>query len=61
MASEDGRPASPSPAETSRFLDVSLRSGALGASFWDWQEMSGDEWAALTAFQWRIAAGRRLS
>ncbi|HMC53035.1 MAG TPA: hypothetical protein VKI64_09775 [Acidimicrobiales bacterium] len=61
MASEDGRPASPSPAETNRFLDVSLRSGALGASFWDWQEMSGDEWAALTAFQWRIAAGRRLS
>ena len=61
MASEDGRPASPSPAETRRFLDVSLRSGAMGASFWDWQEMTDAEWGALTAFEWRIPARPRAS
>jgi hypothetical protein len=61
MASEDGRPASPSPAETARFLDVSLRSGAMGASFWDWQEMTDAEWGALTAFEWRVPAARRAS
>ena len=61
MASEDGRPASPSPAETQRFLDVSLRSGAMGASFWDWQEMTGSEWGALTAFEWRVASPSRAS
>jgi len=61
MAGDYGRPASPSPAETRRFLDVSLRSGATGASFWDWQEMTGPEWSALTAFEWRVTYGGRAS
>jgi hypothetical protein len=52
MAPVGGRVGSPSGAEISRFLDVARRDGATGASFWDWQAMSGDEWTALSAYPW---------
>jgi hypothetical protein len=52
MAPEGGRVGSPSGTEISRFLDVARRHGAAGASFWDWQTMSRDEWAALSAYPW---------
>jgi hypothetical protein len=54
MRDEGGRPASPSPREISLFLHVGRRGGALGASFWDWQEMTPGEWKALAAFPWAI-------
>ena len=52
MASENGRVGRPSPAEISRFLDVARRDGAVGASFWDWQEITPSEWGALSGFRW---------
>jgi hypothetical protein len=54
MRYEGGRPVSPSPREISLFLLVGRRGGALGASFWDWQEMTSGEWKALAAFPWAI-------
>jgi hypothetical protein len=52
MAEDGGRQASPSPDETWRFLDVAERGGAVGASFWVWQDMTPPEWQAFTAFSW---------
>jgi hypothetical protein len=52
MAPEGGRVGAPTGAEISRFLDVARRGGASGASFWDWQAMNSDEWAALAAYPW---------
>ncbi len=52
MGPEGGRVGRPSGAEISRFLDVAQRDGAVGASFWDWQEIDSQEWAALSAFSW---------
>lgn len=54
MASEGGRVGAPSPGEISRFLDVSRRLGAVGASFWDWQEMDDAEWGALSRYPWGL-------
>ena len=58
-----GRVGSPAPAEISRFLDAARRSGAAGASFWVWQDVTGPEWDALAAYPWaaRPAAGTALA
>ena len=53
MAEDGGRPVAPSAAETVRFLDVASRGGALGASFWVWQEIEPVQWNAMAAFPWR--------
>ncbi|MDQ6928692.1 MAG: hypothetical protein M3159_08540 [Actinomycetota bacterium] len=52
--SEDGagRAGAPSAAETRRFLDVARHEGALGASFWVWQSIDDDQWAAMAGFRW---------
>jgi hypothetical protein len=52
MAEDGGRQASPSSEETWRFLDVAERGGAVGASFWVWQDMTAPQWQALTGFNW---------
>jgi hypothetical protein len=52
MADEGGRTGPPSAAETARFLDVARRSGSIGASFWVWQSMDDEQWAALAGFSW---------
>jgi hypothetical protein len=52
MGTEGGRPGAPGIDETVRFLDVSARGGAVGASFWDWQEIGQQQWDALAAFPW---------
>ena len=52
MAEDGGRPASPTAEETWRFLDVGERGGAVGASFWVWQDMLTPQWDALRAFSW---------
>jgi hypothetical protein len=54
MADEGGRSASPSAREIRLFLHVGRRGGALGASFWDWQEMTAGEWNAMAAYSWRV-------
>jgi hypothetical protein len=54
MGPEGGRSVSPSPREIRAFLHVGQRRGAMGASFWDWQEMTPGEWKALAAFQWVV-------
>ncbi len=52
MADEGGRAGPPEAAETSRFLDVAYRGGAVGASFWVWQSMPDEQWDALGAYPW---------
>ena len=52
---EGGRKGAPSATETVRFLDVSRRSGAMGASLWVWQSMPAEQWDALTNFTWSPA------
>lgn len=52
MAAEGGRTMAPSAAETSRFLDVAQAGGALGVSFWVWQSIGADQWAAVSGFAW---------
>jgi len=54
MADEGGRRVSPSADETWRFLDVAHGGGALGASFWDWQEISQEQWTAMAEFTWPV-------
>jgi hypothetical protein len=52
MAETGGRAAAPTAAETTRFLDVARRGGAVGASFWVWQFMGPDQWSALAGYPW---------
>ena len=52
LASVGGRTVSPSEAEIAEFLSAGRRAGALGASFWVWQEATPEEWAAVAAFRW---------
>ena len=54
MADEGGRRVAPSGDETWRFLDVARGGGAVGASFWDWQEISQEEWTAMSEFEWPV-------
>ena len=52
FAGVGGRAVSPSGAEITEFLSASRRAGALGASFWVWQEATPEEWTAVTDFPW---------
>jgi hypothetical protein len=54
MADEGGRRVSPSADETWRFLDVAQSGGAVGASFWSWQEISQEQWTAMAQFAWPV-------
>jgi len=56
MADEGGRTGPPSADETRRFLDVARRGGAVGASFWVWQDIGEEQWAAMAAYPWRPPA-----
>lgn len=47
-----GRVVQPTKAELDRFMGVARRDGAVGASFWVWQDVSGEEWNALSAYPW---------
>jgi hypothetical protein len=59
MASEGGRAGPPSAEETVRFLDVSRRTGALGASFWVWQFVGDGQWDAISDYTWPRPPARR--
>lgn len=50
-----GRRGLPSPREIWRFLDVSRRDGAAGASLYLYEEMRGPLWQALGAYPWAAA------
>lgn len=54
MSGEGGRDAFPSPEEMWRFLKAGRNDGAVGASFWDWQEMTPRAWGALAWFAWPV-------
>ena len=58
FAGTGGRTVSPSGAEIAAFLSASQRAGALGASFWVWQEATPEEWAAVAGFPWRSSDRR---
>jgi hypothetical protein len=47
-----GRAVQPGSAELDRFMGIARRDGAVGASFWVWQDTSAEEWSALTAYPW---------
>jgi hypothetical protein len=51
-----GRTDSPSGAEIDEFMNTGERAGAVGASFWVWQEATPEEWAALAGYPWKAAA-----
>jgi hypothetical protein len=52
MADEGGRQVPPSGDETWRFLEVARAGGAVGASFWDWQEIGAEQWRAMAEYPW---------
>ena len=52
FAGVGGRTVSPSGAEITEFLNSSRRAGALGASFWVWQDATPEEWATVSGFPW---------
>jgi hypothetical protein len=47
-----GRVTQPDTAELDRFMGTARQDGAIGASFWVWQDLTGEEWNALTAYPW---------
>lgn len=59
MAEDGGRVGPPAAAETTRFLDVARRGGAVGASFWVWQSIDADQWSAMAAYPWPPPAVHR--
>jgi hypothetical protein len=58
FAGTGGRTVSPSGAEIAEFMGASQRAGALGASFWVWQEATPEEWAAVAGFPWHASDSR---
>jgi hypothetical protein len=58
FADVGGRTVSPSGAEITEFLSADRHAGALGASFWVWQEATPEEWAAVSDFNWRVRESR---
>jgi hypothetical protein len=54
MGDEGGRRVAPSADETWRFLDVAQGGGAVGASFWSWQEITQEQWTAMAEFAWPV-------
>jgi hypothetical protein len=60
FADTGGRAVSPSGAEISEFLSDSRQAGAVGASFWVWQDATPGEWTALTSFSWNTRASRTV-
>jgi hypothetical protein len=56
MSEDGGRAGPPGAEETTRFLDVARRTGAVGASFWVWQSIDAEQWSAMAAYAWLPAA-----
>ncbi|HET6966451.1 MAG TPA: hypothetical protein VFH58_16885 [Acidimicrobiales bacterium] len=52
MADIGGRAPAPSAAEISEFLQAGKQAGAVGASFWVWQDATPEEWGAIARFGW---------
>lgn len=53
MGPEGGRHGLPSGAEIWRYLDVTKRTGGIGASLYLYSQTGPAQWAALAAFPWR--------
>jgi hypothetical protein len=60
FAGTGGRTVSPSGAEITQFMSAGRQAGAIGASFWVWQEATPEEWAAVSGFPWRSAGIRPM-
>jgi hypothetical protein len=60
FAGVGGRTVSPSGAEITEFLSASRRAGAIGASFWVWQDATPEEWAAVSGFPWSSVVTRPM-
>ena len=61
FAGVGGRTVSPSGAEITEFLSASRRAGAIGASFWVWQDATPEEWAVVSGFPWSSVGIRPMS
>jgi len=61
FADTGGRTMSPSGAEIAEFLSAGRVAGAVGASFWVWQEATPEEWGALTSFPWSVHGPRTVA
>ncbi len=56
---DGGRSGRPSAAETLRFLDHATRRGAIGTSFWLWDDAAIEQWQVIASFPWKVQpAGR---
>jgi len=53
MGPEGGRHGLPSGREIWRFLDVSKRSGVIGASLYTYDTTRAPQWRALSAYPWK--------
>lgn len=56
FAAYHGRADSPSGAELTEFMQAGRKAGAVGASFWVWQDATPEEWSALADYPWDVAA-----
>lgn len=52
LADAGGRAPAPSGAEITEFLQAGRQAGAVGASFWVWQDATAAEWDAIAGFRW---------
>ena len=53
MAAYHGRIPAPSGAEITEFMAAGRKAGAVGATFWVWQDATSQEWAALAGYKWQ--------
>jgi hypothetical protein len=59
MGPEGGRKGTPPRSETWRFLDRSLRRGAIGASLWTIEHAGAAQLSALADYPWRAESGAK--
>jgi hypothetical protein len=53
MAAYHGRAVAPSGDEITEFMEAGRKAGAIGATFWVWQDATAGEWRALAAYKWQ--------
>jgi hypothetical protein len=52
MGPYGGRRGAPPAGELDAFMLAARQAGAVGASFWSWQSINPEEWAAVSGFRW---------
>ena len=52
MGPYGGRRGAPGADELATFMRAARHGGAVGASFWSWQSIDGQEWSAVSTYRW---------